>query len=183
MRITIINGIGNEDYKEYELAMEKVRGKLSKDHIVDLFKVRDMKINYCCGCFGCWIKTPGLCVFKDDMDQILRSMANSNYIIYVSPLNAGFITSQAKKVMDRFIPNALPYINIYDGECHHPKRYEAPQNLGLMILDDGRLDKEAVEITSGIFERFSLNMHANKFFKAVVKADEMEVLLNEVSNC
>jgi multimeric flavodoxin WrbA len=183
MNLTIINGIPDDNYEKYELALEKVKDELSKKHNVDLFTVRNMNISYCCGCFSCWVKTPGLCVFDDDMNLILKSMASTDYIIYFSPLTAGFVTSYTKKVMDRFIPNALPYIKIYDGECHHPQRYNNKQRLGLVILEDGNLDNEAIELTSKIFERFSINMHAPKFFKAIVNADSMGVILDEIGNC
>lgn len=183
MHLTLINGISNDEFKKHETNLENMKKQLEKTHEVDFFTVRNMNINYCCGCFSCWTKTPGLCVFNDDMNLILKSMATTDYIIYISPLSAGFVTSTTKRVMDRFIPNALPYIKIYDGECHHPKRYNNDIKLGVVILDDGNLDQEAVEITIKIFERLSKNMHATKFFQAVTKADEMEVILNEISNC
>ncbi|MBC8061064.1 MAG: flavodoxin family protein [Clostridiaceae bacterium] len=183
MHLTFINGIPNEEYEEYETALKEIKTELEKEHEVVFFTARNMNINYCCGCFSCWTKTPGLCIFKDDMRLILKSMANTDCIIYVSPLSAGFVTSVTKKVMDRFIPNALPYIKIYDGECHHPSRYDNSIKLGVVILDEGNLDSEAVEITKNMFERLSKNMHATKFFHAVAKAEEMEVVLNEISSC
>jgi multimeric flavodoxin WrbA len=183
MNITIINGIPNDEYKEYEAALEKLKEALEKTHTVDLFNIRNMKISYCSGCFGCWTNTPGLCIYKDDMSSILRSMSKTDYTIYLSPLKAGFITSQTKKVMDRFIPSALPYIKIFDRECHHPMRYDNKQKLGLVILNDNNFEKEAYDLTVNVFDRFSRNMHATKFFNAYVRADEMEVILNEINNC
>jgi multimeric flavodoxin WrbA len=182
MHLTFINGIPNDEFKKHETALEDIRKQLEKEHQVDFFTVRNMNISYCCGCFSCWTKTPGLCVFNDDMSLILKSMATTDYILYFSPLSAGFVTSDTKKVMDRFIPNVLPFIKIYDGECHHPKRYDNNIKLGVVILDDGKLDNEAVKLTFESFERLSKNMHADKFFKAVVKEDEMEVILNEISS-
>jgi multimeric flavodoxin WrbA len=154
MNITLINGIPNEEYKEYEDALDKLKVSLQRTHTVDLFNIRNMKIAYCCGCFGCWTNTPGLCIYKDDMVNILMSMAKTDYVIYVSPLKAGFITSQTKKVMDRFIPTALPYIKIYDGECHHPMRYNNYQKLGLVILNDNNFDKEAYDLTVNVLKDF-----------------------------
>lgn len=55
--------------------------------------------------------------------------------------------------------------------------------LGVVILDDGNRDSETVEITTKTFERLSKNMHATEFFQAVVKEDEMEFILNEISSC
>lgn len=183
MNITLINGIPNDEYKEYEDSLDKLKASLQRTHTVDLFNIRNMNIEYCCGCFGCWTNTPGLCIYKDDMGNILRSMAKTDYVIYISPLKAGFITSQTKKVMDRFIPTALPFIKIYDGECHHPMRYNNLQKLGLVILNDNNFDKEAYDLTVNVFKRFSRNIHSNGFFNSYVKACEMEVILNEINNC
>jgi multimeric flavodoxin WrbA len=183
MKLTIINGIPNESYAAFEEALENLRQKLSEQNEVDLFKVRDMNISYCCGCFSCWLKTPGLCIFKDDMELVLKSMAKTDFTIYVSPIKAGFVTALTKKVMDRFIPTALPYIKIYKGECHHPKRYDNNPGLGLVILNEDGIELESVAVTNKIFERLSLNMHAPKFFKVLVKEDEMGVIQNEFTNC
>jgi len=39
---------------------------LFPDEIEDILIVSDDgTINKCIGCFGCWIKTPGVCVIKD----------------------------------------------------------------------------------------------------------------------
>lgn len=183
MNITIINGIPDDEYSEYQAALDNLKTSLEKTHVVDLFNVRNMKISYCCGCFGCWIKTPGLCIYKDDMSIILKSMAKTDYTIYVSPLKAGFITSQTKKVMDRFIPTALPYVKIFDGECHHPMRYDNKQKLGLIILNDDNFNREAYDLNVNVFDRLSLNMHATGFFSSYVRADEMEGIINEINNC
>ncbi|HWQ29989.1 MAG TPA: flavodoxin family protein, partial [Negativicutes bacterium] len=101
LKLTVINGIPDESFSEHEASLEEMVQELRKVNEVSLYKVRDMKIAYCCGCFDCWIKTPGLCVIKDDMETILRSTIHSDYVIYVSPLKAGFITSQTKKVIER----------------------------------------------------------------------------------
>lgn len=33
---------------------------------VDVATLRQLEIHYCRGCFGCWIKAPGVCVIDDD---------------------------------------------------------------------------------------------------------------------
>ena len=32
---------------------------------VETFPLREMKLAHCLGCFGCWVKTPGMCVEDD----------------------------------------------------------------------------------------------------------------------
>ena len=37
---------------------------------------REMKISHCIGCNYCWLKTPGVCVIKDDYEIILKKFCN-----------------------------------------------------------------------------------------------------------
>ena len=82
MNITIINGIKNTQADPFEMQLELACVRLSKEHKIDLFIIEDMDINYCRGCFNCWLKTPGLCMFKDDMGKILESVANTDLAAY-----------------------------------------------------------------------------------------------------
>lgn len=182
MNITIINGTPETGWEEYEKELFTAVDSLSNEHHVNLFTVRDMTINYCRGCFSCWVKSPGLCVFRDDMDKILGSYVDADYIVLASPLKAGFLTSQTKKTMDRLLPLILPYINLFDGECHHPKRYDNDPVLGLIVFDKNT-DERSVEITFSTIDRLSLNFHSKRTFKALVRPDNLqEVLKNEISN-
>ena len=56
----IIHDLSNEDFSSIS---KNIRG----DNIV-ISKCKG--INRCIGCFGCWIKTPGECVIKDDYNKI-----------------------------------------------------------------------------------------------------------------
>ena len=49
--------------------------------IVDLSR---LQIRPCIGCFGCWTKTPGKCVIRDDAVRVYPLIARSRKIIYVS---------------------------------------------------------------------------------------------------
>ena len=158
--------------------------RLSKEHKIDLFTIEDMDINYCCGCFGCWLKTPGMCVYKDDMEKILKSAVEADLLLVVSPLEAGFITSEAKKALDRLIPLVLPHIKIYDGEFHHIPRYEKRSSLGVIVLDGENADREALDIAYTTFYRLAKNFHAKKIIRAEAGLENLsEVLRNETSGC
>jgi multimeric flavodoxin WrbA len=167
MKITIINGAPANSWAAYEQALEG----LKKEHDVDIFTVSEMNIQYCIGCFDCWVKTPGRCVLKDDMEQILKSTVHADLQLFLSPAVAGFITADTKKVLDREIPLVLPFIRNFGGECHHPARYGKQPDLGILLMDDGTLDDETKAITFSIFDRLAKNFHCQRMIKQTVTAE------------
>lgn len=82
-------------------------------------------LTFCMGCFGCWIKKPGECVINDRMAQINRSVMNSDMVIYLSPIIFGQFSPNIKNIIDRSLPNMLPFFETRpDGSTMHPPRYE-----------------------------------------------------------
>ena len=115
------------------------------------------------------------------MSEILASIAQTDYMLYIAPLVAGFLPATLKKVMDRTIPTVLPYVRLYDGECHHIKRYDNAINLGVLLFDDGSIDHDGVECTYDIIDRLARNFHSQHVFKAVATKESIEeVLLDEI---
>ena len=54
--------------------------------LIDLSK---LKISNCVGCFGCWVKTPGKCVIRDDAVKVYPLIAQSSTVLYVSHIKYG----------------------------------------------------------------------------------------------
>ena len=44
---------------------------------VRVFALRDMKLAHCRGCFGCWIKTPGICLQADAARDIAEAIVQA----------------------------------------------------------------------------------------------------------
>ena len=42
---------------------------------VETVELRNKKLATCIGCFGCWIKTPGECILKDEGREICKNVA------------------------------------------------------------------------------------------------------------
>jgi putative sterol carrier protein/putative NADPH-quinone reductase len=86
--------------------------------------LKGKEINYCIGCFTCWTKTPGVCIHKDDMPELLEKMRPADILVYASPLYVYTVTAQMKAFMDRTIPLLSPYIIKRGDQFIHPRRFE-----------------------------------------------------------
>ena len=182
MNILVINGTPDNGWIEYEKEMTRVFDDLSIEHRISVFTIRDMEINYCKGCFGCWVKTPGKCFYRDGMDEILSKYPKADMLLFISPLKAGFLTSETKKAMDRIIPTVLPYIKVFNNECHHPKRYDNEPIIGLLVFEKGA-GNEFFEINCAVIDRLAINFHASRTFKHIVYPETIKEVLNNEINC
>jgi len=82
----------------------------------------DKIIGHCTGCFACWLKTPGKCVIKDDMEELLEKFS-ADVIVLATPLYVHSVTGIMKDFLDRTIPRYEPFIERGEnGECRHPGR-------------------------------------------------------------
>ncbi|MFX1492156.1 MAG: flavodoxin family protein [Promethearchaeota archaeon] len=87
---------------------------------IDLLYVYDLEIKPCQGCFLCWVKTPGVCVQKDDMEDLLAKWQKADVLVLATPVFVDGMTSTMKAVLDRSIPLVQPFFEIRDDHCRHP---------------------------------------------------------------
>jgi len=127
--------------------------------MVTTFVLREMKIADCVGCFGCWIKTPGRCIIRDEADDIARALVNSNCAIFLSPVTFGGYSSELKKALDRSICLAQPFFRKVHGETHHVPRYDRQWPV-LVIGTLPAPDPESEQLFADLVRRNGINLNA-----------------------
>jgi len=110
------------------------KGAKSAGAKIEYIKLKDMKINPCTGCFTCWTKTPGECIFNDDMTDLRLKFRKADLILFASPLYIFSVTGIMKNFLDRILPNMKPYMIIEDGETKHPHRYPEDKHQGFVVF-------------------------------------------------
>jgi multimeric flavodoxin WrbA len=102
---------------------------------VKIFRLRDINIKPCIGCFNCWLKTPGTCIHTDDpAAEILQNTLKSHTVILFTPIVFGGYSSDLKKILDRFLPSILPFKGEFHGEIHQQLRYSSfPRIIGIGV--------------------------------------------------
>jgi multimeric flavodoxin WrbA/putative sterol carrier protein len=133
MKILAIQGSPRPKVSNTEVLLQEfLKGARSQGAETQTVYLKEKKINFCIGCYTCWTKTPGICVHKDDMPEILQQIRGCDIIVYATPLYNYNVTGLFKVFQDRTLPLLDPHI-IKVGNAHrHPARYEAKRKMVLI---------------------------------------------------
>jgi len=81
-------------------------------------------IKHCIACFGCWVKTPGRCVIRDDYSNMGELLGRCKDLVLVSECTYGGFSPFVKNVLDRSISYISPHFVIRNKRMHHKRRYD-----------------------------------------------------------
>ncbi|MFX1360803.1 MAG: flavodoxin family protein [Promethearchaeota archaeon] len=159
MKALLLNGSLKNDH-DFSTICSLIVELLERDGFeVEQILLKDFKIAACQGRFDCWLKTPGECKIVDYGREVTKKMVQSNLIIHFTPITFGGYSSELKKVLDRFIPDILPFFTKRNGETHHKYRYEKRSSIiAVGVLNTPDEEKESV--FKELVYRNSLNMGA-----------------------
>lgn len=145
---------------------------------VEAVQLHEQDIAKCTGCFGCWVKTPGVCVIDDYGRNLAEKMIKADVLIWLTPVVFGGYSSELKKALDRMICLMLPFFKKVQGEVHHKERYKNfPKVIVLGTME--RIDTEQEEIFLGLIKRNSLNLH-NQVSGGVVKTQTDDQIKSQI---
>lgn len=163
MKITILNG--NLDPSTFDEYLFQLKNDLEeKQNSVTLINLRDLTLRFCIGCWGCWVKTPGICDHHDDSPKMDQAVMNADFVLWASPLKMGFPTELLKRAMDKHLPLIHPYMVEDQGEIHHLGRYNRYPRLGLLLERETNTNEQDLELVSKIFRRTALNFKSRLEF-------------------
>ena len=175
MRITILNGEPDPASAFQEYLHELASRLAASGHAVTTLDLRELTLKGCSGCFGCWVRTPGECVKKDDSARVCREAIGSDLLLLASPVTMGFTTALLKRAADQMIPIIHPYFVVQGGEVHHRARYAKYPAFGLLLGAGSGTDAEDIEITTAMWKRMARNMKSSLIYTAVSDRPAQEV--------
>ena len=112
MRHAVLRSLVSTYLREHSL--EIIEKQINRDELA-----------FCRGCFDCWVKTPGECAMRDGITEINRTCMQSDVVVYLCPSVFGQFSANMKSVIDRWLPNMLPFfMTRKDGSTMHPPRYQ-----------------------------------------------------------
>lgn len=125
---------------------------------VNIF-LSEKEVNHCKGCLSCWIHTPGQCVIKDDMAEILSVCEGTDIFVLATPLYFDNVSSMLKAFMDRMIVRSNPHFQKdVNGECRHLKNTAIPSPKLVLISNCGFSERSHFQVISHWIKRVALNM-------------------------
>ena len=123
MKILAINGSPSGTGGSTWWVMEKfLKGAEEAGASVDIVQLVGKKIHHCTGELACWFKTPGRCIFRDDMEGVISKIGASDALVLASPVYVDGMTGLMKNCIDRLVPSVDPHFELRDGHCRHPGR-------------------------------------------------------------
>ena len=181
MRITILNGNPKAQNGAFDQYLKQLSDLLeSSEHSVTILPLREKDIRYCVGCFGCWVKTPGECVSRDDSREICREVIHSDLVLFASPVIMGFTSALLKKAHDKLIPLIHPYFEWVQHEAHHMARYDEYPLMGLLLEKGEDTDEEDIQIVTDIYKRDAINFRTS-FCLARLTDDPVQEVAHEIN--
>lgn len=161
MKITAFNGSPRAEKGNTHIMVEAFLegAKEAGAETENIFLVRK-RIGHCLGCFTCWTKTPGKCVIKDDMQELIDRVVVSNIVVFATPLYVDNVTGIMKNFFDRLIPIADPHFEKDGfGEYRHIMRHPAPPKL-VAISNCGFPEQSHFQVLKLLFRRMARNLHS-----------------------
>jgi hypothetical protein len=105
MNVLALNGSPNMESGNTAMILDPfLEGMKDSGAKVDLFYTKRLKIQPCNGDMSCWLKHPGECSQRDDMDILYPKFREADVIVWASPVYYAGVTGPIKNLMDRQLP-------------------------------------------------------------------------------
>jgi len=129
-------GPRNSKYSKTTFMVDNfIEGAKNAGANVEIFKLKNYEIKHCTGCYTCWTKTPGECIFKDDMTMLRKKYREADLVVFASPLYIFNVTGIMKDFMDRLLPVLQPHMLLDEnGYIKHPDRFPENGEQGFVVF-------------------------------------------------
>jgi putative NADPH-quinone reductase len=179
MKITVFNGSpwGRDGHayiisREFLLSAHQAGAKVRSVQLVE------KEIHTCTGCGICFYKTPGECVFKDEMQDLIHKFLASDVVVFATPLYMDNVSTITKTFMDRLTPILEPhYEKDSQGQYRRGLRFEKHPKF-MVISGCAMPEQNQFDILRFFFRRFARTMDT-EVVGEIYRADIGILLLSE----
>jgi multimeric flavodoxin WrbA len=89
MKVLALNGSPRmKASSTYHMLKPLLEGMEGAGAETELIHIRELNLEFCTGCYTCWVRTPGVCVHqdKDRMVAVLESFNTADLVVFGTPL-------------------------------------------------------------------------------------------------
>ncbi len=136
MKILLVQAIPRKTGYTAKLLSHFKCGLSMTDSDVNEIDLLSCNIKPCRGCYMCWSATPGRCVIRDDMDQLMEQFIESDIIFLATPMYHYTMNSEMLKFIERTLPfseygfNSSP-LGVMRNSIRFPEKWKN-KKLGLL---------------------------------------------------
>jgi len=165
MKITVFNGSPRAERGDTQAMVEEfAKGAEKAGAQIETVFLARKQIKGCTGCVTCWLKTPGKCIFDDDMKELLEKVKHSDLIVFATPLYVDNVSGLTKNFMDRFMPLLDAHIETDENsEAVHVLNQSLP-NIGV-ISSCGYPEQSHFQVLRLLFQRIARNLRNEVAFE------------------
>lgn len=146
----IIHDLTDEEFESLDMPTE--------DQII---VSKQAPIRHCIGCFGCWVKTPGACVIRDDYGDMGQKISKCDELLVISRCVYGGFSPFVKNIFDRSISYIHPFFTRRNHEMHHRRRYANKINFHVWFY--GNSTSEEQETARKLIKANGINFDVEKY--------------------
>lgn len=168
MNLTIIHDCPD---RQGQQILKYLKEKSPGNGLVRFIDLQEADMEPCTGCFNCWLKTPGICVFKDDAAEIMKAEINSDRVLYLCPVTWGSYSPSLKILQDRSLGRVLPFFVTHKGETHHPPRYEKSP-VPFLAGYGGEIDPDEEELFRITGDNLNDNIHKGEMSTVLIRSED-----------
>jgi multimeric flavodoxin WrbA len=160
MKITIFNGSPwGERGHTHIMAEEFEKGAVQAGAKCQNILLVKRKIQPCTECGTCFFKTPGKCILKDDMSEMISRFLDSDIVVFATPVFIDNVTTLMKTFIDRLMPVLEPhYEKDSNGEYRRRKRYKKYPKF-VVISSCAMPEQSNFQVLRLYFRRMARTMH------------------------
>jgi multimeric flavodoxin WrbA len=146
----------------HDLDIETAKSLLCDVPNTQVFSAR-RKMAKCFGCFGCWLRTPGICIMHDGTESLGKQIACCDEFIIISKSLYGGFSKEIKNALDRSIAFVLPFFEIRNREQHHQARYAKSGKIRSCIYSSSKVSDADKALLTEITKANCINMNKSNY--------------------
>ena len=170
-KILILDGSTRKQGNTSIMVEHFINGAKNNTDQIEHIIAKDLKIEYCNGCLRCNL-IKRCSISGDDWNELSEKIADSDVLVFASPIYFHYVTSPLKKIIDRF--RSLIHVQITEQSVRHTPWQKWNKDF-VLLLSMGSSDDVDAQPVVDLFEYMKEVMGEENRLH-VVKATRLAVI-------